>query len=149
MFCFGLRAVTTSDGVSGTDFQCFSGPRLEARARRLIGGLAAAFAICFTTAAWSGEYAPLDCGKAKTTATHAICNNYSLGQAEARMATLFGVATSLVPMGQRGNLIDTQHEWLRGRETCRGNTACLANAYKLRIQQLDAVISNIAAHGPF
>ena len=36
------------------------------------------------------------------------------------MATLFGVATSLVAMGRRGDLIDTQREWLRRRDIWAG-----------------------------
>jgi hypothetical protein len=35
------------------------------------------------------------------------------------------------------------------REAGRDNAACLANAYKLRMQQLSAVIADIASRGPF
>jgi uncharacterized protein len=52
-------------------------------------------------------------------------------------------------MGQRGDLMDSQHEWLMTRDACHADTACLANAYKLRIEQLNAVMKDIASRGPF
>ena len=73
--------------------------------RTFILGFAVVAAL---TSASAAEYAPLDCSKANAPSLFAICANYSLGQAEARMATLYGVAASLVAMGQRGDLIDTQ-----------------------------------------
>jgi uncharacterized protein len=100
-------------------------------------------------AAYAGEYAPLNCNKARSPAEHAICNSYALGQSEARMATLFSVATSLVAMGQRGDIQDAQREWLTAREACGKNTACLATAYDQRIRTLEKVIANIASRGPY
>jgi len=68
-------------------------------------GLLAVAAFATATEALAADYAPLDCRKADAPALFAICSNYSLGQAEARMATLFGIATSLVAMGQRGGQV--------------------------------------------
>ena len=65
------------------------------------------------------------------------------------MATLYGVATSLVMMGQRGDLIDTQREWLRRRDACGSNVGCLSSAYRTRIQQLNAVVHGVASRGPY
>ena len=65
------------------------------------------------------------------------------------MATLYGVATSLVAMGQRGAIMDDQTAWLKVREACGSNVACLSNAYNARIAQLGKVIDDIAAHGPY
>ncbi|MFZ3357577.1 MAG: lysozyme inhibitor LprI family protein [Xanthobacteraceae bacterium] len=100
-------------------------------------------------AASAADYAPLDCAKAKSGAEIAICRTYSLGQAEARMATLYGVATSLVAMGQRGDLGDTQQRWLKRRAACGRNIACLTKAYDERIGQLNKIIAGIASHGPY
>ncbi len=97
----------------------------------------------------AGEYAPLDCAKAKSAAEKTICKSYALGQAEARMATLFGIATSLVAMGQRGDLRDTQREWLKTREACGARVACLTDTYETRIRALSGVIDGIASRGPF
>jgi uncharacterized protein len=111
--------------------------------------LSAAAAMSFATAACGAEYAPVDCAKANAPALRAICKSYALGQAEARNATLFSIATALVAMGQRGDLIDTQIQWLMTRNACRADTVCLTNAYTLRIQQLSAVIQDIESRGPF
>src|SRR5918998_1725233 len=47
------------------------------------------------------DYAPINCSKAGSAAEVAVCRTYSLGQAEARMSTLYGIATALVAMGHR------------------------------------------------
>jgi uncharacterized protein len=103
--------------------------------------------ISYTASA--ADYAPIDCAKADSPAQLAICKSYPLGQAEARMATLFGMATSLVGMGQRGDLGEAQQQWLKTREACGGDVACLAETYRKRIGQLATVIDGIASHGPF
>jgi uncharacterized protein len=97
----------------------------------------------------AASYAPIDCVKARSAAETAICGSYALGQAEARLATLFGVATSLVAMGQRGGMGDAQRRWLKVRDGCGGDLTCLANAYQGRIDELSATIDAIAARGPF
>jgi uncharacterized protein len=117
--------------------------------RSFILGFIGVAAFASATAVSAADYAPLDCRKANAPAPSAICSNYSLGQAEARMATLFGIATSLVAMGQRGDLIDTQRDWLVERDRCGDDTGCLSDAYERRIRQLDAVIADIASRGPY
>ncbi|MBN9246871.1 MAG: hypothetical protein J0I81_05365 [Hyphomicrobium sp.] len=102
-----------------------------------------------STAANAGEYAPLDCSKAQSSAERTICKNYSLGQSEARMATLFSIVTSLVAMGQRGNIQDDQRKWLQSRNACADNLACLRESYAVRIQQLENVMAGIASRGPY
>jgi uncharacterized protein YecT (DUF1311 family) len=69
----------------------------------------------------AASYAPLDCAKASTAAETTVCKAYALGQDEARLATLFGVLTSLVAMGQRADLVDTQRRWISVREACGSN----------------------------
>jgi uncharacterized protein len=99
--------------------------------------------------AHAAEYAPLDCHKARSAADRTICDSYVLGQSEARMATLYSVATSLVAMGQRGDIQDAQTAWLRAREACGANKACLTGAYERRIAALQQVIAGIASRGPY
>ena len=105
--------------------------------------------ICIASPALAGDYAPLDCARAHATAERTVCRTYALGQAEARMATLYGVATSLVAMGQRGDIGDAQRQWLKTRDACGRNVSCLTKAYSDRIGQLNAVIAAIASHGPY
>ena len=114
--------------------------------RNLILGFAV---VAASATAFAADYAPVDCRRADEPALNAICSNYSLGQAEARMATLYGIATSLVAMGQRGELIDTQREWLGERDRCGDDTGCLHDVYARRIRQLNAVMEDIASRGPY
>src|SRR5438105_3835906 len=112
-------------------------------------GLVVAAILSAASAAAGAEYSPIDCTRAGDTAQRAICHDYALGQAEARMATLYSVITSLVAMGQRGSLQDTQREWIRTRDACRDDKVCLANAYAGRIKDLNAIMTDIASRGPF
>jgi uncharacterized protein len=97
----------------------------------------------------AASYAPLDCAKTSTAAEMAICKSYALGQDEARMATLFGVLTSLVAMGQRSDLIDTQRQWISVRKACGNKVDCLSQAYKTRIDELSQALETLAKRGPF
>lgn len=107
-------------------------------------------AILFQSSfAHAGGYAPLDCSKASSPAERTICRNYDLGQQEARTATLFAIATSLVAMGQRGDIQDAQRAWLKKRDVCGNDVSCLKKAYDARIRDLNGVIEGIASHGPF
>jgi uncharacterized protein len=67
--------------------------------RKLTGGLVALSLLVASVPAHAVDYTPIDCSKASSPAERAVCRSYPLGQAEARMATLFGVVTSLVAMG--------------------------------------------------
>jgi uncharacterized protein len=99
--------------------------------------------------AQASPYEPLDCSKGLTTAGKTICDNYTLGQDEARQATLFAVVTSLVAMGQRANLIESQRRWIETRETCGRDAKCLSIAYKARIEDLSKILDALAKRGPF
>jgi uncharacterized protein len=109
----------------------------------------AASTIGMCGVAFGADYAPIDCAKATSAADRTICRNYALGQAEARMATLYGIDMSLVAMGQRGDIGDAQKQWLKTREACGANVGCLTRSYSDRIGQLNKVIDDIASHGPY
>jgi uncharacterized protein len=76
--------------------------------RKLAGGLVALSLLVASAPGRAADYAPFDCSKASAPAERAICRSYPFGQAEARMATMFGIVTSLVAMGQRGDIGDAQ-----------------------------------------
>jgi uncharacterized protein len=99
--------------------------------------------------AGAADYAPLNCGAARSASEKAICANYGLGQSEARMATLYEWSTSFVGMGQRGDMQDAQRAFLKQREGCGANVACLRGAYETRIGQLQAVMERVKEKGPF
>lgn len=111
--------------------------------------IAGALILATISTADAAGYAPLDCAKAASAAEKAICGNYSLGQLEARAATLFEVTTSLVAMGQRGDIQDAQRAFITQREACGADIACIRNSYATRIKQLEGVMSSIASRGPF
>jgi uncharacterized protein len=117
--------------------------------KHLLPAAILASAICIPSLAFGADYAPINCSKASTAADVTICKTYALGQAEARMATLYGIAMSLVAMGQRGDIGDAQLQWLKTREACGSSISCLTKAYNDRIPQLSAVIDSIASHGPY
>jgi uncharacterized protein len=124
----------------------------RAMPRRLKWALASAATAVLVAApggAAAFDYAPVNCSKADSAAEGAVCKSYSLGQAEARMATLYGIATALVAMGQRGAIADAQVKWLSTRQACGGNTSCLEDAYRNRIAELTRVLDDIVARGPF
>ena len=110
-----------------------------------------AFAVCFSlmSSAEAADYAPLDCAKAGSSTERTICSDYGLGQQEARVATLFEVTTSLVAMGQRGEIQDQQRAFLKERDACKANISCLRNAYQTRDKQLEAILAQIRQRGPF
>lgn len=101
------------------------------------------------SAATAADYAPLDCAKARSPVEKTICGNYALGQAEARMATLYEWTTQLVAMGQRGAIQDGQRAFVRNREGCGPDLACLLGNYDRRIDQLQMVMASIKSKGPF
>ena len=111
--------------------------------------IAAAAMLATMSTANAAGYAPLDCGKTSSQAEKTICANYELGQLEARAATLFEITTSLVAMGQRGDIQDAQRAFITQREACRSDVACIRNIYVTRIKQLEAVVAGIASRGPF
>ena len=117
--------------------------------RKLTVGAVVLSLFAASVPARAADYAPVDCSKASLAAERAICRSYPLGQAEARMATLFGVVTSLVAMGQRGDIGDAQRKWLKQRNACGDDSACIARAYQSRSAVLSATLDAIASHGPF
>lgn len=105
--------------------------------------------LAFQGNASASSYAPLDCAKAHSASEKAICKSYALGQDEARMATLYAIAASLVGMGRRGDIEDQQRVWLKQRDACGDRDACIANAYATRIGELNSVIADVVSRGPF
>lgn len=65
------------------------------------------------------------------------------------MATLYQWGTSFVGMGQRGDLQDAQRAFIRQREGCGTDIACLRRVYEARIAQLQTVMERVRGQGPF
>lgn len=116
--------------------------------RCLFAALSVAVLLAPGTAG-AADYAPMNCAKAKSAAEKTICKDYGLGQLEARMATLYGIATSLVAMGQRGDMQGAQRDFLQERENCGADAPCIRQKYDARIADLLGTIDAIASRGPY
>jgi uncharacterized protein len=73
----------------------------------------------------------------------AICDNRALNDADVKMVTTFELLSGLLAMGSRGTLQDEQTAWLKKRQECGADAACIKAAYDERLKQLDETYKNI------
>ena len=106
------------------------------------------FAVAGLTAS-AAEAASFNCARARAADEKAICADRSLNDKDVKMALLFDVSRHFLAMGRRGAEEDAQSEWLKGRRQCGASKQCLNGAYDHRIATLQAVIDEVATHGPF
>lgn len=115
-------------------------PRLSPR----YGYAALALAAWWPALALHAQVASFDCRKATTPTEQAICASPSLGRKDVIAATYYQVLLRLKPatagMAYRefdDRVRDEQRQWLQhGRDACRGDGACLDQAYDRRIDAL-------------
>ncbi len=93
--------------------------------------------------------ASFDCARAKAPDEKAICATRALNDADVKLTTLYQVDGHLMAMGARGDMQDAQRSWLKRRQACKGNVACLTKAYTDRLADLQAAFDGIASRGPF
>lgn len=65
-----------------------------------------------------------------------ICDNRTLNDDDVKMVTTFDLLSGLLAMGSRGTLQDEQTAWLKTRQACGADAACIAKAYQTRLDQL-------------
>jgi len=105
----------------------------------LIGGIFTAI-FCFPAAA-----ASFDCEKADLAPDEKlICDTRSLNDADVKMVTTFDILTSLLAMGNRDQLKEEQSVWLKKRQACGPDAACLASAYAERMKQLNQAYEGLS-----
>ena len=107
-----------------------------------------AFAILvFSLSGWNagtGWAASFDCdAKELKPDEKVICANRALNDADVRMATTFDLLSGLLAMGARGTLQDEQTAWLKKREECKADAACIKAAYDERLKQFSETYKNI------
>lgn len=90
-----------------------------------------------------GHSASFDCQKATQLDEKAICADRSLNDMDVEMATKYQFLRGLFPMGTQGVMQDAQQIWLRNRQECGGDTACLTKSYERRLQQFDEIYAGI------
>jgi uncharacterized protein len=78
--------------------------------------------------------ASFDCAQAKTAAERMVCDDWHLGQLDARLATLLERALQ-AGTADPDAVQAAQRDWLEGRDTCT-DPACLEQAYRTRIGAL-------------
>ena len=83
----------------------------------------------------SAGAASFDCD-AKTLAPDetAICANRELNDLDVRMVTEFEWLSGMYAMGVRGELQDQQTAWLKTRQACQADIACIRKAYEDRLK---------------
>jgi uncharacterized protein len=101
-------------------------------------------------AAGPAAAASYNCARAATPTERAICKTLSLNDRDVRMAQLYDIVRHLVPMGTRGAIMDRQAVWIRERNRCAADVACLARSYDRRIGELNQVLEErVYSRGPF
>ncbi len=88
--------------------------------------------------------ASFDCdAKALKPDEKVICENRALNDADVKMVTTFDLLSGLMAMGSRGALQDEQTAWLKKRQECAADAACIKTAYDERLKQLDETYKKI------
>ncbi len=91
------------------------------------------------------QAASFDCdGKTLQPDEKMICDTRALNDADVKMATTFELISGLLAMGSRGSLQDEQTAWLKKRQACGADAACLKTSYEDRLKQLDTAYKNLA-----
>jgi uncharacterized protein len=105
--------------------------------------LLTAAAFLFSTAGISYA-ASFDCeAKELKPDEKAICDNRALNDADVKMVTTFDLLSGLLAMGSRGTMQDEQTAWLKKRQECSADVACIQAAYDTRLKQLGESYKNI------
>jgi uncharacterized protein len=73
-----------------------------------------------------------------------ICDTRVLNDADVKMVTTFDILTSLLAMGNRDKLREEQSAWLKKRQACGGDAACLTGAYEERMKQLNEAYEGLS-----
>jgi uncharacterized protein len=119
--------------------------RTSARSSLLLGvGAAMLFIVPSIGASGIANAASFDCdGQTLQPDEKAICDTRSLNDADVKMVTTFDLLSGLMAMGSRGTLQDEQTAWLKKRQECGKDFACLKASYDSRLKQLDETYKHL------
>ncbi len=85
-----------------------------------------------------------DCDYARRASEVTICTHRNIANLDRRLAGMFSDALRMSRgNGDRRNLMRDQAQWIKARNACRYDRACLRRSYHNRIQHLDAVIADL------
>ena len=77
-----------------------------------------------------------NCARARLRAEKAICANPEVAALDNEMAALYVQIRRGLRGSKRRALIERQKQWLKQRNSCRSDIACLIRHYQTRIRQL-------------
>ncbi|MFD1743848.1 lysozyme inhibitor LprI family protein [Rhizobium helianthi] len=90
------------------------------------------------------QAASFDCAKTDLAVDEkVICEDRTLNDLDVKMVTTFDILTGLVPMGNRDTLRDEQSAWLKKRQACGSDAACIRSAYQERMRQLEEAYKSL------
>ena len=84
-----------------------------------------------------------NCASAGATDERAICASPELSAMDTEMAALYGAIRRCAMMGVRGDLEDSQRQFLATRAACGADVPCLTVAYRGRIDDLKALKASV------
>jgi len=88
--------------------------------------------------------ASFDCDRPDLAADEkVICDTRTLNDADVKMVTTFDLLAGLMAMGNRDKMHEEQSAWLKKRQTCGEDVACIRAAYDERLKQLDEAYKSI------
>ncbi|MFS8113941.1 hypothetical protein QD460_19625 [Rhizobium jaguaris] len=106
--------------------------------------LAAIFLLTSLTVANTSQAASFNCDAQNLQPDEkTICDHRVLNDADVKMVTTFDLLSGLLAMGSRGTLQDEQTAWLKKRQACGADAACIKGAYEERLKALDETYKRI------
>ncbi|CAB3915315.1 lysozyme inhibitor LprI family protein [Achromobacter deleyi] len=115
--------------------------------RRFSPCLFAALPLALAAFAAPAAAAGMDCGRARTPAEIAICADPGLYALDAELGTTYGKLRAAQPQ-QADALRQTQRGWLKQRDLCRADAACLRARYEARVADLQGQLARVQAYQP-
>lgn len=77
-----------------------------------------------------------DCRYARSPDERAICSDPRLGRLDLELNTVFGRQYQGLPSSERARLDNAEDAWLAARRRCAGDSACIEQSYRRRIEEL-------------
>ncbi|TCT11395.1 hypothetical protein EDC22_104152 [Tepidamorphus gemmatus] len=91
----------------------------------------------------------IDCRVAIRPYESTVCSNGVLAAMDLQMQTLYQVVQQLVQPQVAAQLAAGQQAFFRVREACADDATCIGQSYASRIQEIDAVLQELIARGPY
>ncbi|MCK0166828.1 lysozyme inhibitor LprI family protein [Jannaschia sp. S6380] len=103
----------------------------------MTGRMALAALLACLAAPAAAQQPSYDCTRAGTPTEHAVCGDSALARLDVQMADLYRATARRTEGNARRGLRAEQLLWQQWRNTCGGDTACLARRYRERIADFD------------